>query len=248
MVSLSFSLARGQSFYGLTYETNNHEQISPYIVLTNLLNEFHGSTLNVNTAVIDHVTSETNDTVRYEIAGSPIFYQDAGGSNWYYSSAEDSNGDTFFRHERAKGWTTNGSLTLTAQDTWYAWTNWPNSDNTDGINFEGNGIAIGVTNAAGWYLVRGHISPSLNQASEDLGAALFRSLAGSGTTNVVPCVQTRTQMKTANKPYTMTLGTYLYLNFGDYLEIRFCAFDGAGRVVSLGEDSPMCFIMFKISN
>ena len=131
----------------------------------------------------------------------------------------------------AEGWATNGTLVLTDQGTFYAWSNWTPGEYSSNISWTNNGIILVNSSANGIYKITGTLGMSMSAGIETLHGHVFMSDNG-GATNVIAKLGNESYMRDANDVYPFVLSGFIRLDAGDYLEIRFSNSDSAGKTIT----------------
>ena len=207
--------------------------------------------LDGNTILDADAFQDASGTTNWMNVGSQLLYDDAQvwrSEGIATQGIEIVNYDTMASREiYAEGWTTNGSITLTNQSTYYAWTDWtPGLYSTDDIGWTNNGIQVVSSAGAGRYHVIGNLSVSQNQNGEHLECALWKGADGVATQEIEK-ISGHTYMATSGEVYPIPLGGFIDLEQSDYLEIRFSNDTGAGRVIS-AVDGIINFRMIRIGD
>lgn len=152
------------------------------------------------------------------------------------------------REVYAGGWCTNGTLTLTNVNVYYAWTNWVMGLISDHghIGWTNNGIQVLDEAGAGVYRIDGNISVAQDKINEELEAEVF-----SGSNGIAVSGQEKlsghSYFITANKPFSIPVGGLLRLGTNAYVELRFRNKAGNGRIIS-AVDGIINFRMQRIGD
>jgi len=137
----------------------------------------------------------------------------------------------YFAPSYAEGWATNGTMTLTNQGTYYAWSIWTPGDYSSGIGWTNNGVYIADVNAAGMYQIVGQFTFSMNVATEEIHGQLWKGTNGVATA-FLPDFIGASYSRTADEPYPLPMSGLVRLELGDYLECRFANKQSAGKVLT----------------